>query len=73
MTTPRPGPSGDGMVKGLAKPWSRLHHGREAKCVDAGPSQAEGSYSPMTGGLYLSDEKKARDEPGLFLCCLRVA
>ena len=40
------------MVKGLAKLWNRLRHGRKAKYVDAGTFIAmKAGYSPMTGGI----------------------
>lgn len=40
------GPQPDEVVKGLTKLWSRLHHGREAKSVDAGPSESRGRLLP---------------------------
>ena len=42
------------MVKGLAKLGNRLRHDRRVKCVDAGPSELQGDYSPMTLLFYLS-------------------
>lgn len=42
------GRPGDGMVKGLARPWDCPRHDQKVEYVDAGLFLKKSGYSPMT-------------------------
>src|SRR5690606_4171940 len=64
LTTPLSGLSEAAWSKVLPGRVNRLHHGREAKCVDAGPFFREGRLLPNDGsGFYLIAARRLNRQP----------